>query len=512
MTRSFLARAGALTGVALLLVACSTTGPDDDGTAAPTADRGPAPELPEAPEGLSAFYEQDVVWEECGQGECADVNVPLSYDEPDGETIEIAVKRRAADGEAIGSLLINPGGPGGSGVDLVEGVDMMFSTDLLEGYDVVGFDPRGVGQSSAVDCVSDAELDEIRATDYDLDSPDQVEEFVTAAEELAEACAANTGPLLGHVDTVSAAQDIDVLRHVLGEAQLDYLGYSYGTLLGATYAELFPQNVGRMVLDGAVDPAADSDDLVRGQAKGFERALRVFIEDCLEGSQCPLTGPADNAVGQVQSLLELAGHTPLPTGTDRDLTPSLMFSGIILPLYEDALWPMLSSALAAAIHDNDGSQLLLLADIGAERDPADGSYANNSTEAFMAINCLDYPVVADLDQMRSDAEELEEISPTFGSALAYGDISCEVWPETSTAERTPIAAEGAGPIVVIGTTGDPATPYVWSQNLADQLADATLVTYEGEGHTAYGRSNDCITEAVDAYLLAGTVPQDGLTC
>ncbi|MEE6288727.1 alpha/beta hydrolase [Georgenia sp. MJ173] len=510
MTRSLHARAGALLGATLLLASCSTADPADDDGEAPDASAHGV-EMPAVPEGLDAFYEQDVAWEACGSFDCADVTVPMIYDEPDGETIEIAVKRRTADGDPIGSLFINPGGPGGSGTDLVDGVAMMFSRDLLEGFDVVGFDPRGVGESTAVECVSDAELDKMRATDYELDTPEQVETFYDAASDLAEACAANTGPLLGHVDTVSAAKDLDVLRHVLDEPRLDYLGYSYGTLLGATYADLFPQNVGRLALDGAVDPAAGSRDLVLGQAEGFERALHSYAEDCLAGSQCPLTGTVDTAVEQVQDLLELASHTPLPTGTDRELTTSLMFSGIILPLYDDALWPMLSSALDAAMYDNDGSQLLLLADLGAERE-SDGSYASNSTEAFTAINCLDYPVVADLDQMREDAETLEEISPTFGAALAFGDVGCEVWPEEATGERVPIAAEGAAPILVVGTTGDPATPYAWSQSLAEQLADATLVTYDGQGHTAYGRSNGCITDAVDAYLLRGTVPADGLTC
>lgn len=508
MIRSFLARAGVVLGAGLVLASCTTPAPDGDAHPSPTRDQVPMPGFPDE---LAAFYEQEVAWEDCGRFDCAAVAVPMSYDEPDGETIEIALKRRAADGDPIGSLFINPGGPGGSGTALVENVASMFSQNILEGFDVVGFDPRGVGSSSAVDCVSDAELDVIRATSYELDTPEQVETYYDASRELADACADNTGELLGHVDTVSAARDIDVLRHLLAEPQLDYLGYSYGTLLGATYAEQFPTNVGRMVLDGAVDPAANSADLVLGQAKGFEHALRTYVEDCLSRSQCPLSGTASEAVGQVQDLLELTSHTPLATGTDRELTESLAFSGLIMPLYEDALWPLLTSALQAAMDSEDGSHLLLLADLGAEREP-DGTYLSNSTEAFMAINCLDYPVVGDFAAMRELAADLTEVSPTFGEALAYGDVSCEVWPVPATGERGPIAAEGAGPILVIGTTGDPATPYEWSQNLAAQLSDATLLTFDGEGHTAYGRSNACISDAVEDYLLAGELPADGLTC
>lgn len=508
MTRSFLARAGVVLGAALVLASCTTPAPDGDADPSPTREQA---ELPGFPDELAAFYEQDVAWEDCGNLECATVAVPLSYAEPDGQTIEIAVNRRPADGDAIGSLLINPGGPGGSGVDILEALATRFSRAVLEGFDVVGFDPRGVGSSSAVECVSDAELDVMRATGYELDTPEQVEDFYAAAQEFADACVQHTGELLGHVDTVSAARDIDVLRHLLGEPRLDYLGYSYGTLLGATYAEQFPQHVGRMVLDGAVDPAADSADLVLGQAKGFEQALHAYVEDCLSRSQCPLSGSLDAAVGQVQDLLELTSHTPLATGTERELTESLAFSGLIMPLYEDALWPVLTSALQAAMDSEDGSQLLLLADLGAEREP-DGTYLSNSTEAFRAINCLDYPVVGDFEAMRALAADLAEVSPTFGEALAYGDVACEVWPVPATGERAPISAEGAGPILVIGTTGDPATPYEWSQNLAAQLADATLVTFDGEGHTAYGRSNACISDTVEDYLLAGELPADGLTC
>src|SRR5690606_8079115 len=211
----------------------------------------------------------------------------MDYAEPDGETITIAVKRRAAgDDEPVGSLFVNPGGPGGSGIQLAEAAQLMFSADLLDGYDIVGFDPRGVGQSSAVDCVSDAELDRIRAEDYET-TERGLAALSATAEELAAACAENTGDLLAHVDTVSAARDLDVLRHVVGSSRLDFLGYSYGTYLGATYAELFPENVGRVVLDGGLDPSLSSADLVRGQAAGFERALRVYAEDCLAGSSCP---------------------------------------------------------------------------------------------------------------------------------------------------------------------------------------------------------------------------------
>ncbi len=498
------------------LVACSASEePDDADGATVEESRTPRAEeqMPEVPAELADIYGQTLSWEECGSGfDCTDVTVPLDWEEPDGESITLAVKRRAAgDEEAVGSLLINPGGPGGSGVQLVEAAPLMFSADLVDGYDVVGFDPRGVGASTPVECVSDAELDEIRAEDFDTSTEEGVAAFAAAADELAAACEENSGELLAHVDTVSAARDLDVLRHVLEEPRLDYLGYSYGTHLGAVYAELFPGNVGRMVLDGAMDPSLGSDEIVRGQAEGFERAIRAYAEDCLAGEGCPLSGDVDTAVGQVQDLLELASHTPLETGTDRKLTAPLMFSGIIMPLYDDAYWMLLTSALDAAMNQQDGSQLLFLADLAAEREE-DGTYLTNSNEANIAINCIDYPVEGGTEEWREQAAALEEISPTFGPALAYGDVTCAAWPHEPRVERAPVSAAGAEPIVVIGTTGDPATPYAWSEQLAEQLESGVLVTYEGEGHTAYGRAGDCVTDAVDGFLLEGAVPEDGLVC
>ena len=501
--------------VVAALAACTAgEGPEsgDDGTAPAPGPRHEEP-LPEYPAELAAFYEQSPEWEECGAAfDCADVTVPMDYAEPDGETVTLAVKRRAAgDDEPVGSLLVNPGGPGSSGIQLAEAAQLMFSSELLDGYDVVGFDPRGVGQSTPLDCVSDAELDVIRAEPADTSTEEGLAELRESAQELAAACAENTGDLLAHVDTVSAARDLDVLRHVLGEPQLDYLGYSYGTHLGAVYAELFPENVGRMVLDGGLDPSLSTAEIVRGQAAGFERAIRAYAEDCLSGPGCPLSGDVDTAVGQIQDLLKLAEHTPLPTGTDRELTAPLMFSGIIMPLYDDNYWMLLTAALDAAMNQQDGSQLLLLADLSAEREP-DGTYLTNSTEANIAINCIDYPVSDDVADWRAEAQALAEISPTFGPTLAYGDVTCAEWPHEPTVERAPVSAAGAEPIVVIGTTGDPATPYEWSEELADQLESGVLVTYEGEGHTAYGRGGECITRAVDDFLLAGTVPEDGLVC
>ena len=512
--RSF--RTAVLGGLAaaLTLTACTAEPLErvaDTGTSsAPSATAG---ETTPSAAGLQGYYEQEVAWESCGDFECSEVSVPLSYDEPDGESITLAVKRLASTDPAarVGSLLVNPGGPGSPGLELVDAAPTMFSENLRAAYDVVGFDPRGVGSSTPVDCVSDAELDRLRSVEYDTETQDGLAAYAADAKLIADGCAQNTGELIGHVDTESAARDMDILRAVLGEDKLDYLGYSYGTYLGATYADLFPGNVGRLVLDGAMDPSLSSHETTLAQAVGFEKSLRAYVEDCQGGPDCPLTGSVDDGVKQVQTLLEVAGDTPLPTSSGRDLTASLAFSGIITPLYDSASWFVLTAALDQAINANDGSQLLFLADLMAGREP-DGTYPNNSTEANWAVNCLDFPSTGDPALWQQEATELEKAAPTFGPLMGYGDMLCEQWPAKGDAQRGPLTAEGSAPIMVVGTTGDPATPYEWSVSLADQLENGFLVTFEGEGHTAYGRSNDCIVRAVDDFLIDGVVPQDGLTC
>ncbi|WP_127126558.1 alpha/beta hydrolase [Georgenia sp. SYP-B2076] len=504
----------ALAAGALLLAGCSA-GTGTDGPATPTTSAGR--ETPGAvPSGLEKYYGQEVAWEGCGEKvECADVSVPLDYDNPGAKSITIAVKRllSAEDGARVGNLLVNPGGPGSPGTDLADPAfaNQRFSEDLRAAYDIVGFDPRGVGASAPIDCVSDAELDRIRAADYDTDTEEGLAAYAADTELIAEGCAAKSGDELSEVDTVSAAKDMDVLRAVLGETTLDYLGYSYGTYLGATYAEQFPKNVGHFVLDGAMDPSLDSHETTLAQAVGFEDALRAYVEDCLAGSLCPLSGTVDDGVGQIRTLLQVTADTPLPTSDGRELTASLAFAGIIAPLYDSASWVVLSQALDQAMHDGDGSTLLYLADLMAGR-KADGTYPTNTTEANWAINCADFGAEGNLATWKAEAKELEKASPTFGSALSYSEMLCADWPGAPTGERAPIAAAGAPPIMVVGTTGDPATPYEWSQALADQLDSGFLVTYEGEGHTAYGRSNACITSAVDRFLIDGEKPVDGLTC
>ena len=511
--------AGAAVALVLVLVASACAGTSST-EASPSPAQASA--TPVVPEGLETYYDQEISWQSCegeqGEFECARITVPLDYDDPDGQTIEIALKKRLADGTAIGDLVINPGGPGGSGIELVDSLEGYFSDALLDSYDVVGFDPRGVGESTAVECLTDAELDEDRAAD-DTFAADASEEEIQAevaqsAQWYSARCAANTTTpgLLENIDTISAARDLDVLRAALDEEVLTYLGYSYGTYLGATYAELFPANVGRMVLDGGVDPSLSSAQMVLGQAEGFEAALRAFVEDCQSGDSCPLSGDVDSGVEQVRDFLESTRTAPVPTSDpQRPLTASLAADAIIGVMYQSESWGVLADALDQAMLQDDGSMLLSIADIFASRND-DGTYTGNGDEAIAAINCLDYPIEGDPQVWAAEADEVEAASPTFGDALAYSDLYCQGWGAQSTRERAELHAAGAAPILVVGTTGDPATPYDWSVSLADQLDSGQLLTWEGDGHTAYGRAGQCVTEAVDTYLLAGIMPEEGLTC
>ena len=521
--RSFLTRPPGgtrlrLTAVAVLaavgLAGC--VAPKVQDTPDPTGDSSTgSPGQAEGGQSLEQLYAQQVAWEQCDAYECATVQAPLDWDAPETGTINLALRRSVANGSAdqrIGSLLINPGGPGASGVGFLDyAVSAMIGKTVTEVYDIVAFDPRGVGQSSAVDCGDDATVDAYLTAEVPLEDQADVEAARETARAFGEGCLAATGPLLGEVDTVSAVRDMDLLRAVLGDEQLNFAGFSYGTFLGATYAGLYPENVGRMLLDGALDPSMSNDDLLVGQAMGFENALRAYVADCQAGSDCPLTGDVESGMEQVAALVDRIEAKPMDGGGGTLVNSTLAFYGIIRALYDDASWPFLTTALTEAIRSNTASTLLQLAYSYLDRTP-DGAYLSNAMIAFTAINCLDYPMPArDYDEMVDFAEEMRAVAPTFGSDFAMA-IGCESWPFQSTAERAPIAAPGAAPILVVGTTGDPATPYKWSVALAEQLESGTLLTWEGEGHTAYGRSNDCVARAVEGYLVDGTVPEDGLTC
>ncbi|MBW1603778.1 alpha/beta fold hydrolase [Streptomyces sp. JJ66] len=514
---------GAALTAALLLTAC--TGQDDEpgsdrsNTAAGQrgVDRVLEPLPAEIPDELRPYYDQRLAWEDCGPTgfQCATLRVPLDYAAPQAaDDLELAVIRSRAtgSGDAEGSLLANPGGPGASAVEFVRAfAGVGFPAEIRERYDIVGVDPRGVGESEPIECLSDAEMDEHTQVDITPDSAAETATLQQANDAFARGCAEDAGELLGHVSTVDAARDMDVARAALGDEKLTYVGYSYGTLLGATYAGLFPSRAGRLVLDGAMDPSLPAELLNRDQTAGFNTAFTAFAEDCAQRSDCPLGKDSPQDAGQrLSTFFDQVDAEPLPTGEERELTESLATTGVISAMYTQRYWPRLREALTDAL-DGDGAGLLSLADDYYERLP-DGSYGNLMF-ANAAVNCVDQPPAFSGPAEAEDAvPAFREASPVFGRNFAYATLICTDWPADPTGQAGRVEAQGADPILVVGTTRDPATPYVWAEGLTAQLDSATLLTYDGDGHTAYARGITCVDSAVNAYLLSGTVPPDGKRC
>jgi pimeloyl-ACP methyl ester carboxylesterase len=483
---------------------------------APTPSE-PEPGSTKAPSAeLAPFYTQGIAWSHCEGSEtleCATVTVPLDYRRPGGRTVDLALlKKPAEDPDARqGSLLVNPGGPGAPGTDYAAQAGLVFTDPLLDHFDIVGFDPRGTGGSSPVDCLSDADLDAYIAADPAPDTATERTDYLREIDDFGAGCAEKSGAVAAHVSTVEAARDMDVIRAVLGESTLDFFGASYGTKLGATYAELFPKKVGRFVLDGAVDPTLDKRDDTLQQAVGFETALRAYVENCVETvDSCFLGDSVDDGLVRIQDFLNQVDAEPLPARDGRELTIGNAFYGIALPLYNRDYWILLSQALKAGL-DGDGAALLQLSDLYAQRS-ADGGYANNLMEALPTINCLDDPSAITTAQLPATVAEFEESSPTFGDVFAWSLLGCSGF-QARASEKPPTGhAEGAAPIVVIGTTRDPATPLAGAEHLADHLASGVLIRRDGDGHTGYNAGNDCVDHAVEDYLVDGTVPEDGLSC
>jgi pimeloyl-ACP methyl ester carboxylesterase len=473
---------------------------------------GCAPQTPSPKD----VFDQELAWSLCEDGvfQCAKVKVPIDWGKPDGKTFDLALIRKFTN-DAVGSLVINPGGPGGSGYDfLANNWDSIGTPELRETYTLVSFDPRGVSRSAKVTCLDSKGTDELLygSNDAEIGSDEEIELMREDLKGFIDACKENTGEVLGHIDTVSSAKDMDVIRAALGEDKLNYLGYSYGTFLGTTYAALFPDKVGRFVLDGAIDPRVPDEQQTLNQLAGFNLALNNYLKDCVnKNSDCPFTGTLEQAQQSVKNfLLEMEGKT-LKTDSQRELTISSATTGLILALYSDTYWPYLSQAFEEAF-DGDGSTFLLLADTYNDR-MSDGSYNGNSLEANIAINCLDSRASSEPAAMAKQNQKLLKVSPILGRYWQNGALTCEQWPFPVAERPESYSAEGAPTIMVVGTTGDPATPFEQSVALAHEvLADGFLVTFRGEGHTAYGRSNKCVSDAVDDFLIRGAVPSKEPVC
>ena len=482
------------------------------------------------PKGLESFYGQKVEWYDCVSAagveksadktgfQCAKVKVPLDYSQPDGQTIEIAMKKHLAAGSTRqGTLFMNPGGPGESGVnDIGESVTSTFA-GVQKAYDIIGFDPRGVGSSTAVNCTSDTELEAgsegtpVNAGEGGMTFEQRAAVISAQFKQFEASCAANTKPtgLLDHVDTVSVARDLDVLRALSGDQKLNYAGFSYGTYLGAHYAELFPANTGRMFLDGAQDPSLSFTELIKGQARGFERALRNYVAWCQSGQNCPLSGDVDAGVQQIGDIFTSADQSPVPSSdATRPVTGDDMKQVVSVMLYSpETAWDTLNEAFGEVINENNAWAFRSIADQFDAQPLA-------NTGALISVNCLDYRIEGDMATWKAQSEELQKISPRFASTFDGVELGCQAWGHTGTQPSKALHAKGSAPILVIGTTGDPATPYEDAVALADQLDSGQLLTWEGNGHAAYSNPGHgpCVTQAVDTYLLTGTMPKKGLTC
>jgi pimeloyl-ACP methyl ester carboxylesterase len=514
--------AAALLAAAALLVSACSSGTGADTGAGDQAAQAALAALPQAtPSALTSYYGQKLSWRSCGVPgfQCATMKAPLDYARPGAGDVRLAVARKKATGKdkPLGSLLVNPGGPGGSAIGyLQQYAGIGYPASVRARYDMVAVDPRGVARSEPVECLDGRQMDAYTQTDNTPDDSMETNQLVTADKKFANACEAHSGKLLRHVSTVEAARDMDILRSALGDAKLTYVGASYGTFLGATYAGLFPDRVGRMVLDGAMDPTLTSRRMNLDQTAGFETAFQSFAKDCVRQPDCPLgrKGTSSAQVGRNLSAFfkKLDAH-PIPAGDadGRKLGEALATTGVIAAMYDESSWGQLREGLTSAMKEHDGAGLLVLSDSYYERD-AGGRYSNLMS-ANAAVNCLDLPgAFTGPGEVHKALPAFEKASPVFGDGLAWASLNCAYWPVKPTGAPHRIEAKGAAPIVVVGTTRDPATPYRWAQSLSRQLTSARLLTYVGDGHTAYGRGSTCIDSAIDTYLLRGTPPTKGKRC
>ncbi|MFF7185458.1 alpha/beta hydrolase [Streptomyces sp. NPDC008222] len=509
----------AAVAAALLITGCGSGSAHSSGSSGSRADDGkgssgastPAPQDGDHPGLPASLTAQKLTWSGCkgasaqgGGWQCATMKAPLDWSKPDGETIGLAlIRSKATGGNRTGSLLFNFGGPGGSGVSTMPSYASLVS-QLHKRYDLVSWDPRGVGASEGIRCRSDKAIQAAEAIDATPDDDAEVKAYLDDATDFGQGCARAAGKLLTHVSTTDTARDMDLMRQVLGDRTMHYFGISYGTELGGVYAHLFPEKVGRLVLDAVVDPTADILGQAKNQTLGFQRALDNYLKST---GQDPQQGTQ-----KIAKLLKRIDAKPLPTSSGRKLTQTLALTGIVLPLYTKESWPVLTSALASA-QSGDGSELLRLADEYNDRDAA-GHYGT-TTHSQRVISCLDDRQRPTAGQVRALLPEFEKISPVFGDFLGWDAAGwCHNWPVTGEFDHPEVSAPGAAPVLVVGNTGDPATPYEGARRMADGLGQGVGVelTWKGQGHGAYGSGSTCVDSAVNAYLLNNTVPKDGKVC
>jgi len=460
---------------------------------------------------LSQYQNQKLDWRQCyNDFTCATLRVPIDYSNLLLGQFRLSLLRASATqpNVRIGTLVVNPGGPGASGVDFAYAADAILSSAIRARYDILGFDPRGVSRSAPIRCLNAAETDAMYAADSKPDNARELAQLDAEAKSIAAKCAAHTR-FLAHYSTTDSARDMDVLRSALQEEKLNFFGKSYGTYLGALYTQLFPTRVGKFVLDGAIDPKATISEQSVAQAIGFDSAFAAFANDCTSTSNCPLTSE-QNAPKEISALLNQLAENPLPTNSKRSLTESLAVLGMAQALYDSSLgWPELRAALTQ-VKSGNGTKLLALAEEYARRNP-DGTYTDNETDANLVIGCLDWHDDRPINQLQAEAKTITKSAPLFGPYLSFNGSTCRYLPK-ETNPAPVFTSSTSATILIIGTTGDPATPYKWAQGLQRSLKNSLLLTLNGNGHTGQGRGSTCIDKSVDSYLLSTAYPIKDLTC
>jgi pimeloyl-ACP methyl ester carboxylesterase len=473
----------------------------------------PAEDFP--PE-LASFYTQTLTWAPCKAGlQCTWLTVPLDYADPAGATIRLRVSKVPASGPAggrQGSLVINPGGPGGSVVDFTAVVAFSIAPKVNTQFDVVGFDPRGVGQSAPITCLTGRQTSVWLQQDGTPDTAAEERRLMALARGIGNGCLRLSPDLARHVGTDDTVKDMDILRQALGDAKLNWLGFSYGTYMGTLYAEAYPDRVGRFVLDGPIDPANDGMQMSRGQSRGFQVALTRFASDCATRPTCPYHGGAKSVLRGINVLLARLDSRPMPAGTGRRLSQADALSAVSYAMYSRFLWPSLRLGLQLARH-GDGSGLASMSDDANHR-IGPNTYATNMASAFYAIGCWDLPASPGAAGLRAAAARWSSHAPVpeMAKAMSWGNAPCSLWYGHTARQPAPASTTTTAPIVVVGTLYDPATPYPWAISLSKQLPTATLLTYNGDGHTAYGSGSRCIDNALETYLLTGSPPAPGTVC
>ena len=405
--------------------------------------------------------------------------------------------------DRIGSLVIDPGGPGVSGVDDMANELNVLTPGLLDDFDIVMFDPRGVDRSDPVTCGETPGGPPASLPNPVPTTPSAQTALINNYRTYAAACEKASGTQLPYVGTVDAARDMERLRIALGDSGLTYMGQSYGTLLGLTYASMFPTHVRAMVLDSVIDPALTFNQMSAGQADGFEASLQSFFTWCAGTSACPWQTGAD-PTSTLLALIASSTASPVPAGSGRTAGAGELYDALLEGLYSQSDWSELGDALAADASGN-GAQVVAMSDHYNQN----GS--SNGDDAAEAIDCLDHPVSTKLGAYGYLADVLKASAPVFGPLLAWGEASCAVWPAPPTRPVGPISATGSPPILVVGTTGDPATPYQWAVNVSHELSHGVLLTRDGVDHVAYFYSA-CVRGYVQTYLVSGVTPPAGTTC